>query len=91
MIRVGSTIRSSIHSARAGESAPPPPPLLGDRVALVVTEQRVLGFDGGSRNLVERRLGPREQVLRTEVAANVAVVVTDRRALGLSPFAGGFF
>jgi hypothetical protein len=30
-------------------------------------------------------------VIDTRVSANLAVVVTDRRALGLSPFAGGFF
>jgi hypothetical protein len=66
-------------------------PELGDRVALVVTSLRILGFDGGSGNLVERRLGSRERVEGQALGANVAVVVTDRRALGLSPFAGGFF
>jgi len=64
---------------------------LGDRVALLATDRRLLGFDGGSGNLAEESVGPREQVLETSVAANVAVVVTSRRALGLSPFAGGFF
>jgi hypothetical protein len=66
-------------------------PELGDRVALVVTSLRVLGFDGGSGNLIEQRLGLRERVLAQATGANVVVVVTDRRALGLSPFAGGFF
>lgn len=66
-------------------------PLLGDRLALIQTNLRVIGFDGGSGNLVERRLGPRERVVGWSVSTNVAVVVTDRRALGLSPFAGGFF
>jgi len=65
--------------------------LLGDRVALAVTSDRVLGFDGGSGNLVEYRLKPREQVVVARAGANVGVVVTDRRALGLSPFLGGFF
>ena len=65
--------------------------LLGDRVALVTTEQRVLGFDGGSGNIVEDTIGPREKLLWTGVGANVAVAVTDRRALGLSPLRGGFF
>lgn len=64
---------------------------LGDRVALVVTDRRLLGFNGGSGNLVEESIGPREQVLQTRVSANLAVAVTSRRALGLSPFAGGFF
>ncbi len=65
--------------------------LLGDRVALVTTGKRALGFDGGSGNLVESSLGPREVVLENAVGENVGVIVTDRRALGLSPFKGGFF
>lgn len=65
--------------------------LLGDRVALVVTSHRVLGFNGGSGNLVESRLGIRERVLAERTGENVAIVVTDRRALGLSPIKGGFF
>ncbi len=64
---------------------------LGDRVALVVTDKRALGFNGRSGNLLEERFGPNETVVRADVSANVAIVVTDRRALGLSPFAGGFF
>ncbi len=70
---------------------PPAGAVLGDRVALVLTGKRVLGFDGGSGNLIEGRLGPRERVLAYDVGENVLVVVTDRRALGLSPFRGGFF
>jgi hypothetical protein len=65
--------------------------LLGERVALVITSERVLGFNGGSGNLAEYRLGPREKVLAARVGANVGVVATDRRALGISPFQGGFF
>ena len=65
--------------------------LLGDRVAVAITSQRVVGFVGGSANLVEYRLGPRERVLAVRAGENVGVVVTDRHALGLSPFAGGFF
>ncbi len=65
--------------------------LLGARVALVATRTRVFGFDGGSANLVETGLGPRERLLLQETGQNVAVAVTDRRALGLSPFRGGFF
>jgi hypothetical protein len=64
---------------------------LGDRVALITTDRRILGFNGGSGNLVEQSIGPRERVLRTSVSANLALVVTDRRALALSPFSGGFF
>jgi len=65
--------------------------LLGDRVALIATAKRAFGFDGGSGNLVEYSLGPKEALLAARVGANVAVVVTDRSLLGLSPFVGGFF
>jgi hypothetical protein len=70
---------------------PPLAPTLGDRVAIVLTSRRALGVDGSSGNLVEYRLGPREQLLQSEVGPNVAVVATDRSALGLSPLKGGFF
>jgi hypothetical protein len=65
--------------------------LLGDRVGLVVTSRRALGFDGGTGNVVESSLGLRERVIAQRVGANVGVVVTNRRALGVSPQAGGFF
>jgi hypothetical protein len=74
---------------RNGEA--PPEVELGDRVALARLAQRVVGFDGGSRNLVESGLGPRELVIDTAVGQNVAVAITDRRALGLSSDRGGFF
>jgi hypothetical protein len=64
---------------------------LGDRVALVVTSQRAIGFDGGSGNLVTSSLGPRERVVHDAAGENVGVILTDRRALGVSPFVGGFF
>jgi hypothetical protein len=70
---------------------PPTSALLGDRVALMITARRAVGFDGGSGKLVETTLGLRENVLATRAGENVAVVVTDRRAFGMSPFAGGFF
>ena len=70
---------------------PPLAPQLGDRVALVHTDRRALGVDGGSGNLVEYRLGPKERLLASEVGANVAVFATERSALGLSPLKGGFF
>jgi hypothetical protein len=65
--------------------------LLGDRVALVETSERVLGFNGGSGALVEYRLGPQEYLVDARTGANAAVVVTNRQVLGLSPQAGGFF
>ena len=65
--------------------------LLGDRVALLVTSRRAIGYDGGSRNLVQASLGLREEVVAARAGRNVAVIVTNRRALGLSPAVGGFF
>lgn len=65
--------------------------LLGDRVALLHTADRVLGFIGSSGNLVEYRLGPQEYVVESRTGANVALAITNRQALGLSPQAGGFF
>jgi len=70
---------------------PPESALLGQRVALVLTSDRVMGFDGESGNLVEYRLKPRERIVVARAGDNVAVVVTERQALGLSPFVGGFF
>lgn len=73
-----------------GES-PPAEALLGDRVALVYTDQRVLGFDGISGNLLEYRLGPQEALTHVRVGENVGLAVTSRVALGLSPHVGGLF
>ena len=64
--------------------------LLGDRVALITTPRRVLGFSGTTRSVVEYRLTPRQVVRSVHVGENVGVVVTDRNALGLSPQTGGF-
>jgi hypothetical protein len=70
---------------------PPDVALLGDRVALIATTERALGYDGGSGNMVEYRYGPQERVLAVRADANIGVVVTDRDLLGMSPFVGGFF
>ena len=75
---------------RKGEG-PPSDVSIGDRVALAMMQSRAVGFDGNSHNIVESTIGPREIVLDTAVGPNVAMVVTDRRALGLSADRGGFF
>ena len=75
---------------RSGE-APPSDVALGDRVALVVTPVRAIGFDGKSGNLIEATIGPQERVLDSAVGQNVAALVSDRRALGVSAARGGFF
>ena len=78
--------------ARYGRSeSPPGSALLGERVAIVATSDRAVGFDGGSGNLIEYRFGPQESLVTARTGANVVVVVTDRKLLGLSPFVGGFF
>jgi len=64
--------------------------MLGDRVALIQTNRRALGFGGEPLAISERPLGLRENVLARRVGESVAVLVTDRRALGLSPFLAGF-
>jgi hypothetical protein len=64
--------------------------LLGERVALLLTNERIIGFNGGTGSLIEISLGVKESVFLQRVGENVGVVVTNRRALGLSPFAGGF-
>jgi hypothetical protein len=71
--------------------SPPADVILGDRVALALLATRAVGFDGGSGNLIESSLGPREVVRDSATGQNVAVVVTDRRALGMSSDRGGFF
>lgn len=72
------------------DEKPPAQALLGDRLLMVVTNRRVIGFGGEPGRLSEQALGLDEEVLARRVGENVAVLVTDRRALGLSPFQGGF-
>jgi hypothetical protein len=73
------------------QEPPPEAAQLGDRVALFVTDDRIVGFNGETGNFAEFPLGVRESVRHRRVGANTAVVVTDRNAVGLSAFAGGFF
>jgi hypothetical protein len=65
--------------------------LLGDRVALIITSRRILGFTERVGNFLESRRILRERVLASRTGQNVAVVVTDRRALAMSPQADSFF
>lgn len=88
-VGVGSAAWQSMEYQRS-ESVPSSA-MLGDRVALIVTNKRAIGFVVGLGNLVEYRLGPHEALLSARIGENVAIVVTDRKALGLSPSAGGFF
>ena len=63
---------------------------LGDRVALVTTSRRALGFNADTGELLEYRLGPQEVFHAAEVGEQVGVVVTNRNALGLSPLRDTF-
>jgi hypothetical protein len=62
---------------------------LSSRLAIAITPQRVLGFFG--RTWAEVDLGIREDIVDQQVGPGTAVVVTNRRALGLSSDSGGFF
>jgi len=70
---------------------PPADVVLGARVAVAASDLRAFGFDGGSGRIVESGLGPREAVWAVNAGDNVGVVVTDRRALGVSAATGGFY
>ena len=63
---------------------------LSQSLAMVVTGERALAFFG-TGNWTEVRIGPREQVKITRIGPATAVVVTNRRALGVSGEHGGFF
>jgi hypothetical protein len=63
--------------------------LLGDRVALVVTDLRAVGISTGGKKIFQSLIGTQERVIDGLVADNVAVVVTDRRLLGASGFVPG--
>jgi len=60
---------------------------LGTRIALFVTSQRAIAFDGHWR---EESIGPQEGLYASSVGSGAALVVTNRRALGLSPNSGRF-
>jgi len=63
------------------------PPLiqLGDRVALLVTNLRVLGFNNRDSLFTEYQIGPNERFVASYAGANAAVALTNRNALGFSP------
>lgn len=63
---------------------------ISQSLAVVVTEKRALAFFG-TGNWAEARLGPHEELRTTRVGPATAVVITDRRALGISTGTGGFF
>jgi hypothetical protein len=69
---------------------PPEHGHLGDRVALAVTGQRLLGFESRGGRWIEQALGPGESLEAVRVGARTALVVSNRNAFGLSPAAADF-
>ena len=66
--------------------------VLGDRVALILTDHRALGVAAdGRKKFFAEDIGPNESILNFLVGENVAVVVTDKRVLAVSAFLAGFF
>ena len=63
---------------------------LSQSLALVVTPVRALAFFG-TGSWAEQTLGPRERVITTRLGPAAGVVITQRRALGISTETGGFF
>ncbi len=55
--------------------------LLGDRVAMLVTGYRIIGFNGA---FAEARFESTEKLVDSRVGQNVAVAVTTHRALGFA-------
>lgn len=64
---------------------------LSARLFVVATAQRILGFDSGAARWIQVDVGPHEAVSHVEIGTSTAIVVTDRKAYGLSPESGGFF
>jgi hypothetical protein len=63
---------------------------LGDRLALVPLQRRLLALTRGSGIWTELKLLPGETPVRVEVASGVGVCLTERRAIGVSSEGGGF-
>jgi hypothetical protein len=63
---------------------------ISQSLALVITGERALAFFG-TGHWVEQSIGPREAIVTTRIGPAAGVVVTDRRALGISSDTGGFF
>lgn len=72
------------------DEAAPAIGLLEDRIALVVTSRRALGFVGTGGVWIEEKIPANEALESLRVGAGVGVVTTNRRALGLSADRGTF-
>jgi hypothetical protein len=63
---------------------------VGDRLALVPLERRLLALTAGAGTWTELELFPGETPVRVEVESGVGVCITGRRAIGISSRRGGF-
>ncbi len=58
--------------------------IIGDLVALAISDKRVIGYDPTSTRVVTANIASRETVTRWGAGASVAAVATDRRLIGFS-------
>ena len=65
--------------------------LIGSRLGLVVTSQRLLGFDSRAGIWLEHPIGLYEDLRAVRTSDSAMVVVTQHRAIGFSPDSGAFF
>jgi hypothetical protein len=66
---------------RVSESPSPDDLLVGDRIALVRLQTRLVGLTSGAPTWQALGISPGEQLVRFQAGANLAAVVTDRRAI----------
>lgn len=59
-------------------------------MALVVTQERAIGFNAATKKFVEVRLPVHDEVVMAQVEKYVAVVITSSRAFGLAARASSF-
>ena len=64
--------------------------LLSDRLLLMTTKKRLVGFDGETNHLAVMDIPLHEQVVDRAIDAYVAVVITTGRVFGLARGAGSF-
>ena len=65
-------------------------PILSPTLALLVTKERVIGFDAISPRFIEESRRLDEEFVKVEANDYVAVVISSRRALGLASGGSGF-
>lgn len=72
------------------ESGRLPKILLSDRLLLMITKKRMIGFDGGTRSWALMDIPLHEQVVDRAIDVYVAVVITTGGVYGLARGAGSF-